>query len=130
MAKLKEKSSIYIDVQHLLKILYRGQFEMDKKDRIVLFPVMFGKVLDMLSNFCLAYYTESKKEYIDVMIADFECLKPLVRFCIEESMFKTPLTIKSLRERIVKIDEGVMKWRKYIVSSRQDQNPGGSGRTV
>ena len=45
-------------------------------------------------------------------------------------MFKKELTINSLRERVVKIEEGIAKWRKYLKESRQDQGLNGQGRTL
>ena len=64
------------------------------------------------------------------MIAKFQAFKPMLRFCIEEKMFKKELTINSLRERVVKIEEGIAKWRKYLKESRQDQGLNGQGRTL
>lgn len=129
MAKI-DKAGIYIDVQHLMRIVYKAQFEMDKKDRCVIYPTMMQLILDMLSHFCLSFCTENKLEHLDIMIAKFQAFKPMLRFCIEEKMFKKELTINSLRERVVKIEEGIAKWRKYLKESRQDQGLNGQGRTL
>lgn len=126
MAK-RDKSSIYVDAQCLLHTIYKGQFEMDKKDRAVLAVRLLSHTEEIISHFALAFHTEKKIENIDRMLAHFEIVKVESRFAIEENMFKSPATIKQLRELVVKMEEGIGKWRNYIVSARQDSCSGGTG---
>ena len=43
MAKRREKTGIYIDLQHLFRIIYAGQFEMNKRDRACTMIDITGK---------------------------------------------------------------------------------------
>ncbi|WP_294533287.1 hypothetical protein [uncultured Bacteroides sp.] len=119
MAK-KEKSSIYVDAQSLLYTFYNAQFEMDKRDRAVLAVRLLDHTEAIISHFSLAYRTEDKVANIDKMLAHFEVVKVESRFAIDEKMFKKPCTINRVRELIVRMDEGIVKWRNYVVSARQD----------
>ena len=127
MAK-RDKAGIYIDAQLLLQLLYDAQFEMDKRDRAVLSVRMLSHAESIISNFALAYNTDDKIEHINKMLAHFEVIKVEIRFAIDRGMFKKPSTIAKARELIVKMEEGIAKWRAYIVSTRQDQHTGGADR--
>ena len=59
MAK-RDKSSIYVDAQCLLHTIYKGQFEMDKKDRAVLAVRLLSHTEEIISHFALAFHTEKK----------------------------------------------------------------------
>ena len=69
-------------------------------------------------------------KYIIRMIAAFENLKFILRFCIDEKMFKTEKTVNAIRERVVKLEEGIGKWRKFINGNRQDPDLHGQVRTT
>ena len=127
MAK-RDKSSIYVDAQCLLHTIYQGQFEMDKKDRAVLAVRLLSHTEEIIAYFAMAFRTEQKLENIDRMLAQFEIVKVELRFAIEEHMFKNPVTINRLRELVVKMEEGMEKWRSYVASARQDSHPSGAGR--
>lgn len=120
MSAKTAKSGIYIDAQKLYDVFYEGQFEMDRRDR----PTTALKLLDhteqFIANFALAYNTGEKEYYIKKMISEFEIIKFLSRFAITKGMFKKTYTISGVKELIVKIDEGVVKWRNYIKSARQE----------
>lgn len=130
MAKRREKTGIYIDLQHLFRIIYAGQFEMNKRDRVCIMTDTIKELLAINSNFSLSYIEEDKMKYIIRMIAAFENLKFILRFCIDEKMFKTEKTVNAIRERVVKLEEGIGKWRKFINGNRQDPDLHGQVRTT
>lgn len=130
MAKRREKTGIYIDLQHLFRIIYAGQFEMSKRDRACIMADTIKELLAINSNFSLSYIEEDKMKYIIRMIAAFENLKFILRFCIDEKMFKTEKTVNAIRERVVKLEEGIGKWRKFINGNRQDPDLHGQVRTT
>ena len=130
MAKRREKTGIYIDLQHLFRIIYAGPFEMNKRDRTCLMADTIKELLPIKSNFSLSYIEEDKMKYIIRMIAAFENLKFILRFCIDEKMFKTEKTVNAIRERVVKLEEGIGKWRKFINGNRQDPDLHGQVRTT
>ena len=130
MAKRREKTGIYIDLQHLFRIIYAGQFEMNKRDRVCIMADTIKELLAINSNFSLSYIEEDKMKYIIRMIAAFENLKFILRFCIDEKMFKTEKTVNAIRERVVKLEEGIGKWRKFINGNRQDPDLHGQVRTT
>ena len=88
------------------------------------------ELLAINSNFSLSYIEEDKMKYIIRMIAAFENLKFILRFCIDEKMFKTEKTVNAIRERVVKLEEGIGKWRKFINGNRQDPDLHGQVRTT
>lgn len=120
MAAKTAKTGIYIDAQKLYNVIYAGQFEMDKRDR----PLTALRLLDhterFIANFSLAYNTDDKLAYIEKMIAEFEIIKFLCRFAITNGMFKKTYTIGGIKELIVKMDEGIVKWHKFVKSARQE----------
>ena len=130
MAKRRDKTGIYIDLQHLFRIIYAGQFEMNKRDRACIMADTIKELLAINSNFSLSYIEEDKMKYIIRMIAAFENLKFILRFCIDEKMFKTEKTVNAIRERVVKLEEGIGKWRKFINGNRQDPDLHGQVRTT
>ena len=85
MAKRREKTGIYIDLQHLFRIIYAGQFEMNKRDRACIMADTIKELLAINSNFSLSYIEEDKMKYIIRMIAAFENLKFILRFCIDDT---------------------------------------------
>lgn len=118
MAKKIDKSGIYIDAQNLFRLLYTAQFEMDKRDRPVIVTRMFDHTEAVISHFALAYREddlEDKRRHVDKMQAHFEALKVEIRMAIDFGMFKKPATINGARELIVRISEGMDKWRNSMV---------------
>ena len=130
MAKRRDKTGIYIDLQHLFRIIYARQFERNKRDRACIMADTIKELLEINSNFSLSYIEEDKMKYIIRMIAAFENLKFILRFCIDEKMFKTEKTVNAIRERVVKLEEGIGKWRKFINGNRQDPDLHGQVRTT
>lgn len=119
MAK-RDKASIYVDAQLLLHELYDAQFEMDKRDRPVLAVRMLDHTERIIANFALAFESENKLQYIDAMLAEFEIVKVEIRFAFERFMIKSPGTVNRITELIVRMEEGIAKWRSYVISARQD----------
>lgn len=118
MAKSADKSGIYVDAQNLFRLLYTAQFEMDKRDRPVIVTRMFDHTEGIISYFALAYREdriEDKRRHVDTMQAHFEALKVEIRMVIDFGMFKKPGTINGVRELIVRISEGIAKWRNSMV---------------
>ena len=119
MALRTARTSIYIDAVKFFNLIYEGQFEMDKRDRIVLANRLLDHTEQFIAFFSLTYNTEKKAENVDKMFSEFECIKFLCRFAIENHKFKKQTTINSITESIVKMDEGIIKWRNYIYSASQ-----------
>ena len=128
MAK-RDKASIYVDAQQLLYTLYDAQFEMDKRDRPVLAVRLLDHTEQIIANFSLAFKSDDKLPYVDTMLAEFEIVKVELRFAIEKNIIKSPSTINRITELVVRMEEGIAKWRSYVVSARQDRCSCGSGRT-
>ena len=118
MARKINQSGIYVDAQNLFRLLYCAQFEMDKRDRPVMVTRMFDHTESIISCFALAYKEDrlaEKRKYIDDMQAHFEALKVLIRMAIDYEMFKKDTTINGARELIVRLSEGMDKWRNSMV---------------
>ena len=62
--------------------------------------------------------SDRRKEEIDLFICDFEILKAYLRLAID---FKYLLPAKQVKifSYIQRIDEGIMKWRKSVMSKNQ-----------
>lgn len=115
----RDKASIYVDLQNLFRALYDAQWEMAKCNRIVIGVRMLDHCEKALSYFSLAYELEDRKiENIDKMLGEFEMLKVECRFAIDR-FYRRDATKNELREYIVKIQEGIDKWRSYVYSARQ-----------
>ena len=119
MAK-RDKASIYVDAQKLFAALYEAQFDMCKRDR----PVMAVRLLDhterIIANFAVAFESDNKLEFVNRMLAEFEIVKVELRFAIQQSIIRNPAHIKELTEIVVRLEEGIAKWRGYVISARQD----------
>lgn len=115
-----DKTSIYIDLQRLLRILHRASFDMPAKDRIV---YMDGAVLDakrVLAYFAMGYnFPEERAYYVRAMCAHFEVLKVDLREMAEEHIFKGKrsaktgylLTEMEVFDCLARIEDGIGKWR-------------------
>ena len=122
----KDKAALYVDTQEMFRVIYETQFELPKRDRIVLTTRMLDHCEKIIGNFALAYHTdEDKLKYIDRFIAEFEALKVECRFAID-TLYRSEATQMRIRELLARIDEGVQRWRKYISGTRQEPRPGGA----
>lgn len=115
----KDKAGLYIDTQNLFAVLYQAQFELPKRDRPVIVNRMLGRCEAIIGYFALAYQREQKEGYIDSFIAEFEALKVICRFVID-NLLNNEKTKFKIREQIARIDEGVERWRRYIKGTRQE----------
>ena len=107
----RDKASIYVDAQQLLYTLYDAQFEMDKRDRPVLAVRLLDHTEQIIANFSLAFKSDDKLPYVDTMLAEFEIVKVELRFAIEKNIIKSPSTINRITELVVRMEEGIAKWR-------------------
>ena len=122
----KDKAALYVDTQEMFRVIYETQFELPKRDRIVLTTRMLDHCEKIIGNFALAYHTDGDKlKYIDRFIAEFEALKVECRFAID-TMYRSDQTQMRIRELLARIDEGVQRWCKYISGTRQEPRPGGA----
>jgi len=115
----QKSSSIYIDTYELIKKVHSAIYDFPKKDRVVLGDRIMNTTLSMMSNFGLAYkITDKRLEYIDLFLADFEVAKVLLRIATDLKYLK-PAKQVEIFSYIQRIDEGVMKWRKSVISKNQ-----------
>lgn len=81
------KSSIYINLKKLRKLLYQAQFLMNKADRVIYGTPLMQNCGDVLKYFLLAYTIESKREeYLEISMGFFYVLKTDLEFCNEENL--------------------------------------------
>ena len=119
MAK-KDESSIYIDLQELFKVLYRGQFGCDKRDRIALFNRMMDHNEKCITYFSLAFDSSDKIHQVEMLVGEFDILKVECRMAIDIEIIKQESLKNQIREYIVKIQDGIDKWRSYLYSARHE----------
>lgn len=125
MSTHRDKASLYVDTQELFRILYDAQFEIPKRDR----PVLATRVLDHSEKICayfaLSYHTEEKLKYTDLFIAEFEALKICLRMMMRPDfpIIRKESICNQIRDYLAKIDESVVKWRKYVSDNRQEGRP-------
>lgn len=119
MSKI-DKASIYVNAQNLFKVLYYAQFDAPKRDRIALFNRMLDHCEAVISSFSLSYLTERKIENIEVMMAHFEALKVEIRFAMDSTIIRREGTQTELRDLMSRMQDGMDKWRSFIISARQD----------
>lgn len=115
----KDKAGLYVDTQNLFAILYQTQFELPKRDRPIIVNRMLGHCESIIGFFALAYQSEDKESYIDSFIAEFEALKVICRFAIDNLLGNETTKFK-IREQIARIDEGVARWKRYVQGTRQE----------
>jgi hypothetical protein len=130
MAK-KSKENIFVETTNLLNDLYDFQWEMPKRDRIMLGNSIFQHTELVLADFMLSYKLDSseiddKIHAINEMMKEFSVLVVEIRMAIDKKMYHKDSTINKLREHIAIIDDGMQKWRAYVGSLRQEQRLKGS----
>ena len=112
-----EKLGIYIDCFRLHKILYKAQFEMCKKDRVIIGNLMLEFNARLFAHIAMANNCKDQRlHYIDCFISDFEILKMYLRMATEDGIIPNDGTKKGIFECISKIDKGVYGWRGYTLA--------------
>lgn len=124
MAK-KAKEDIYVETLNLLSDLYDFQFEMPKRDRIALATKIFTHTENVLADFMLSYKLgnseiKDKINAVNDMMKEFSIVVVEIRMAIDKKMYQRESTINKLREHIAVIDEGMIKWRAYVGTLRQE----------
>lgn len=125
MAK-KGKEDIFIETTNLLSDLYDFQWEMPKRDRIMLGNSIFQHTERVLGYFMLSYKLDNseindKIIAINNMMMEFSVVVTEIRMAIDKKMYIKESTVHRLREHIAIIDEGMKKWRAYVGALRQAQ---------
>lgn len=125
MAK-KGKEDIFVETTNLLRDLYDFQWEMPKRDRIMLGNSIFQHTERVLGFFMLSYKLDTseindKIQAINNMMTEFSILVVEIRMAIAKQMYVKESSINRLREHIAIIDEGMIKWRSYVGALRQEQ---------
>lgn len=119
-----DKTSIYIDLQRLLKALHHASFDIPAKDRIVYLDDAIREAKQVLASFAMAYnFPEERMYYIRAMVAQFEVLKVSLREMAEEHIFRGKRSDKTgyllvemeVFECLGKIEEGIGKWRNSLI---------------
>ena len=123
----KRKEDIFVETTNLLSDLYDFQWEMPKRDRIMLGNSIFQHTERVLAAFMLSYKLDSseindKVIAINNMMMEFSVLVVEIRMAIDKRMYVKESTINRLREHIAIIDEGMQKWRSYVSALRQEQH--------
>ena len=114
-----EDTGLYVDTYELIKAVHSVIYDFPKKDCVVLGDKIHDKATSMLAHAGMAYkLSDRRKEEIDLFICDFEILKAYLRLAID---FKYLLPAKQVKifSYIQRIDEGIMKWRKSVMSKNQ-----------
>ncbi|MBO7469688.1 MAG: hypothetical protein J6T81_06115 [Bacteroidales bacterium] len=124
MAK-KTKEDIFVETINLLSDLYDFQWEMPKRDRIMLGNSIFQHTEKALADFILSYKLGSseiidKINAINDMMKEFSIVVVEIRMAIDKKMYQRESTVNKLREHIAVIDEGMIKWRAYVGALRQE----------
>lgn len=125
MAK-KCKEDIFFETTNLLSDLYDFQWEMPKRDRIVLGNSIFQHTERVLGSFMLSYKLDNseiddKIRAINEMITEFSIIVVEIRMAIDKKIYKKESSVCKLREHIAIIDDGMIKWRSYVGALRQEQ---------
>ena len=124
MAK-KGKEDIFVETTNLLSDLYDFQWEMPKRDRIMLGNSIFQHTERVLGFFMLSYKLSNseikdKINAVNDMMKEFSIVVVEIRMAIDKKMYQKESTINKLREYIAVIDEGMIKWRAYVGALRQE----------
>lgn len=125
MAK-KCKEDIFVETTNLLSDLYDFQWEMPKRDRIMIGNSIFQHTERVLGCFMLSYKLDNseiddKIRAINEMITEFSIVVAEIRMTIDKKIYKSESTVNKLREHIAIIDDGMIKWRSYVGALRQEQ---------
>ncbi|MGM9759399.1 MAG: hypothetical protein ACI30I_04690 [Parabacteroides sp.] len=118
MAKKVQEAGIHKDTREIWDVIYKGQFEMCKRDRPVMAVRLLNKAEDILEYFCMSYKVsdpKDKKDYTERMLGAFDVLKSLIREAKDENMFKLDSTKNRLTELVVRMDEGMEKYHRKLV---------------
>ena len=114
-----EDTGIYVDTYELFKAVHSVIYDFQKKDRVVLGDKIHDKASSMIAHAGMAYkLADRRKDEIDLFICDFEILKAYLRLAIDLKHLLPANQVK-IFSYIQRIDEGIMKWRKSVMSKIQ-----------
>ena len=114
-----EDTGIYVDTYELFKAVHSVIYDVPKKDRVVLGDKIHDKASSMIAHAGMAYkLADRRKDEIDLFICDFEILKAYLRLAIDLKFLQPAKQVK-IFSYIQRIDEGIMKWRKSVMSKNQ-----------
>lgn len=114
-----EDTGIYVDTYELFKAVHSVIYDFPKKDRVVLGDKIHDKASSMIAHAGMAYkLADRRKDEIDLFICDFEILKAYLRLAIDLKFLQPAKQVK-IFSYIQRIDEGIMKWRKSVMSKIQ-----------
>ena len=99
---------------------------MPKRDRIMLGNSIFQHTERVLADFMLSYKLDNteiadKIQAVNDMMREFSVLVVEIRMAIDKKMYVKESSITRLREHVAIIDEGMIKWRSYLSTLRQEQ---------
>ena len=114
-----EDTGLYVDTYELLKSVHSVIYDFPKKDRVVLGDKIHDKASSMIAHAGMAYkLADRRKDEIDLFICDFEVLKAYLRLAIDLKYLQPAKQVK-IFTYIQRIDEGITKWRKSVMSKNQ-----------
>lgn len=114
-----EDTGIYVDTYELFKAVHSVIYDFPKKDRVVLGDKIHDKASSMIAHAGMAYkLADRRKDEIDLFLCDFEILKAYLRLSIDLKYLHPTKQVK-IFSYIQRIDEGIMKWRKSVISRNQ-----------
>ena len=112
-----DKLRIYVDCFQLHKLLYKAQFEMCKKDRVVVGNLILEYNAKLFAHIAMANNCkEERLKYIEKFISDFEILKMYLRLIVEENIISNDGTKFNIFDYISKIDKTIYGWRSYTLA--------------
>ena len=111
-----DKLRIYVDCFQLHKLLYKAQFEMCKKDRVVVGNLILEYNAKLFAHIAMANNCkEERLKYIEKFISDFEILKMYLRLIVEENIISNDGTKFNIFDYISKIDKAIYGWVVSII---------------
>ena len=132
----KEQPQIVLDAEKIYDLLLRAEVMMTKVDRVRYCNRAIGQILDIISEFTLAYDFDDDREYhLKKMCAHVAMFLRTMRIIADSNVIhikskydvETPDQIKlALMNHIAKLDEGVTKWRKSFIKSKKDKGKKGT----
>ena len=122
----KETWNIYVELQQLLREVYRTLFGMPKKDRVVLGDRIMSAATDALTFYNLAYkFMESRDYYKLLFVREYTKLKELLRLASTLKVVAESSHV-NLFVYMQRIDDSYRKWdkatRKRIFQASAESN--------
>lgn len=109
-----DKLDIYVECQTLIKLLYKMQFSLNKRDRLALYPFLIDKALKITGFIAKAKRCkETELQSLQEMIAAFEEIKMVLRVMIDEEIINSDSIKINIFNSICAIDRNLDKWYNY-----------------